>query len=67
MENVPVRNGLIAWPPVLLRAAFSRNTHPNNNKHSTLHFLGASAIHPPSVKSIRWTVVEIIEGQTETP
>ncbi len=27
---VPVRNGPIAWPPVLLHAAFSRTTHPNN-------------------------------------
>ncbi len=33
--------------------------------HWTLHFLGSSAIHPPSVKSIRWTVFEIIEGQTD--
>ncbi len=35
--------------------------------HSTLHFLGSSAIHPPSVKSMGRTVVEIIDGQTETP
>ncbi len=33
--------------------------------HSTLHFLGSSAIHPPSVKSIRWMIVEITEGQTD--
>ncbi len=39
---------------------FSRTT-----SHSTLHFCGSSAIHPPSVKSIEWMVVEIIEGQTD--
>ncbi len=33
--------------------------------NSKLHFLGSSAIHPPSVKSIGSTVVEIIEGQTD--
>lgn len=26
--------------------------------HSTLFFLGSSAIHPPSAKSIRWVVLE---------
>jgi len=35
--------------------------HPNN---STLHFLGSSAIHPPSVKSTGRTVVGKIQGQT---
>ncbi len=27
---VPVRKGLIAWPPVLLRAAFLRTAHLKN-------------------------------------
>ncbi len=30
VENVPVRIGQIAWPPVLMLAAFSRTAHPNN-------------------------------------
>ncbi len=35
--------------------------------HSTLHFLGSSATHPPSVKLIGWMFVKIIKGQTEAP
>ncbi len=30
VQNHFVRNGPIAWPPVLLLAAFSRTAHPNN-------------------------------------
>ncbi len=33
--------------------------------HWTLCFCGSSAIHLPNVKLIGWTVVEIIEGQTD--
>ena len=50
-------NGPISWPPVLLLAAFSRTAHPNN-------FTLDTAIHPPNVKSIGWTVVKEIEVQT---
>ena len=34
VQNVPVRNRPIAWPPILLLAAFLRTAHPNN---FTLH------------------------------
>ncbi len=30
VENVPVQKGPIAWPPVLLHAAFSRAALPDN-------------------------------------
>ncbi len=30
VQNVPVQNGPIAWPQVLLLAAFSRTAHPSN-------------------------------------
>ncbi len=39
----------------------SGQTAPN----LTLHSLGSSAIHPPSVKLIGWMVVQIIKGPTE--
>ncbi|CAL8256187.1 unnamed protein product [Merluccius merluccius] len=34
VQNVHVRKGQLAWPPVPLLAAFSRTAHPNS---STLH------------------------------
>ena len=40
------------------------------SSHSTLHFLGSSAVHPPfCVKSMGWTVVEkkSKDRHTETP
>ena len=32
-----------AWPPELLLASFSRTTHPNKKKKSTLHYSVSSA------------------------
>ncbi len=43
----------------------SREPLIQTTSHSTLPFLGSSAVHPPSVKSIGWTAVEIIEGQLD--
>ncbi len=43
----------------------SRETPIQTTSHMTLHFCRSSAIHTLSVKLIGWTVVEIIEGQTD--
>ncbi len=51
-------SGSAAW-------CFSLSQEPAHPHNSTLHFLGSSAIHLPSVKSLEWMVVEIIEGQTD--
>lgn len=34
------------------------------SSHSALHSLGSSATHPPSVRTIGWTVLEICGGQS---
>ncbi len=51
--------------------SLSREPLIQTTSHSTLHFLGSSAIHPLSVKSIGWTAIKIIKGQanrkTESP
>jgi len=49
---------------VQLLVAFSLEPIILKTSHLTLHLIRSSAIHPLSVKSIGWTVVEKIEGQT---
>ncbi len=36
------------------------------HQNATLHSLGSAATHPPHVKSIGWTVLDIIKMQTDT-
>ena len=43
VQNVPVQNGPIAWPAVLI----SQEPLIQTTLHSTLQFLGSSAIHLP--------------------
>ncbi len=35
IQNMPVQNRSIAWPPVLLLPAFSKTAHPNNFRLDT--------------------------------
>ena len=56
----PTGYGCLPWSK---RLHISRKPLIWKTSHSTRHFLGPWAIHPPSVKSSGWTVVEIIDGQ----
>ncbi len=64
VRNVVVRNNCLTFG-IAACSSLSWDLLIQTSSHSTLHFLGSSAIHPPSVKSMGWTVVEIIEGQMD--
>lgn len=59
VQNMPVQDGLIAWPLVFLLAAFLRTTHPN---YFTLNRERESKPNPLSGLP---TTVDQVNGSTD--